>query len=89
MGNTGADRRRVGGYEGGLAVAFALFVSVLALWLLFRAVVIAVVGIFADEVVAAVEARHYPAALATARPVSFARGLAMGCARRVACCSPI
>ena len=69
---------RVGGYEGGLAAAFALFVTVLALWLLFRAVAIAVVGIFADEVVAAVEARHYPAALATARPVPFARGLAMG-----------
>lgn len=50
----------------------------LALWLLFRAVAIAVVGIFADEVVAAVEARYYPAALATARPVPFARGLAMG-----------
>ena len=50
----------------------------LALWLLFRAVAIAVVGLFADDVVAAVEARHYPAALATARPVPFARGAAMG-----------
>ena len=62
----------------GLAAAFALFVTILALWLLFRAVAIAVVGIFADEVVEAVEARHYPEALRTARPVPFARSLAMG-----------
>ena len=62
----------------GLAAAVALVATILALWLLFRAVAIAVVGIFADEVVAAVEARHYPAALAGARPVAFRRGLAMG-----------
>ncbi len=62
----------------GLATAFAAVVTVLALWLLFRAVAVAVVGLFADEVVAAVEGRHYPEALATARPVPFARGLAMG-----------
>lgn len=62
----------------GLAAAFALFVTILALWLLFRAVAIAVVGVFADEVVAAVEARHYPEALKTARPVPFARSLTMG-----------
>ncbi|SFP89559.1 EI24 domain-containing protein [Sphingomonas rubra] len=68
----------VGGYEDGLAAMVALFGTVLALWLLFRAVAVAVIGLFADEVVAAVEARHYPAALATARPVSFARGAATG-----------
>jgi uncharacterized protein involved in cysteine biosynthesis len=62
----------------GLAAAVALVATILALWLLFRAVAIAVVGIFADEVVAAVEARHYPSALATARPVPFHRGLSMG-----------
>jgi uncharacterized protein involved in cysteine biosynthesis len=62
----------------GLATAFAAVATVLALWLLFRAVAVAVIGLFADEVVAAVERRHYPAALASARPVPFARGLAMG-----------
>ena len=62
----------------GIAALFALFVTALALWLVFRVVAIAVVGIFADDVVAAVETRHYPAALATARPVPFARGVAMG-----------
>jgi len=63
---------------GGLAAAFAVFVMILALWLLFRAVAIAVVGVFADEVVEAVEARHYPDTLKTARPVPFARSLVMG-----------
>lgn len=61
-----------------LAGVAAVFVALLASWLLFRAVAIAVVGIFADEVVEAVEQRHYPAALATARPVPIARGAAMG-----------
>lgn len=62
----------------GLATAFAIFVTGLALWLLFRAVAVAAVGVFADEVVEAVEARHYPAALASARAVPLHRGLAMG-----------
>lgn len=63
---------------GDLAAAAAVVATVGLSWLLFRAVAIAVTGIFADEVVAAVEARHYPAALASARPVPFARGVAMG-----------
>ncbi|MEG3163297.1 EI24 domain-containing protein [Sphingomonas sp. PB2P19] len=71
-----ATRAMVG--ADGIAAAVALAATILALWLLFRAVAIAVVGIFADEVVAAVEARHYPAALATSRPVPFHRGLVMG-----------
>ncbi|KQN19604.1 hypothetical protein ASE86_12650 [Sphingomonas sp. Leaf33] len=63
---------------GDLAGAAAVLAGVALGWLIFRALAIAVVGLFADEVVAAVEARHYPQALATARPVPFARGLAMG-----------
>jgi CysZ protein len=47
-------------------------------WLLWRAVAIAVIGLFADEVVEAVEARHYPDALKSAHHVSFARSLRMG-----------
>jgi CysZ protein len=61
-----------------LASAVALVVTVLAFWLLFRAVAIAVIGLFADTIVAAVERRHYPAALASARDVPFARSLRMG-----------
>ncbi|WP_448502443.1 EI24 domain-containing protein [Sphingomonas sp.] len=56
----------------------AALLAIAGAWLLFRAVAVAVVGIFADEVIAAVEARHYPAALSKARPVSFARGMRMG-----------
>jgi uncharacterized protein involved in cysteine biosynthesis len=65
-------------YHGTLAGAAAGVLTVLALWLVFRAVAVLVVGLFADSIVAAVERRHYPAALETARPVPVARGLAMG-----------
>lgn len=58
-------------------LAAALF-AVLGAWLLFRAIAIAVIGLFADEVVHAVEAKHYPAKLAAARDLSFARSAAMG-----------
>ncbi|UZK70849.1 EI24 domain-containing protein [Sphingomonas sp. S1-29] len=61
-----------------LAGFVAVLLAIGGAWLLFRAVAIAVVGVFADEVVEAVERRHYPQALATAKPVPFARGLAMG-----------
>ena len=67
-----------GASSASLAAALAVVTTALALWLLFRAVGIAVIGVFADAVVEAVEARHYPAALAIARPVGFGRSLAMG-----------
>ncbi len=65
-------------WHGALASAAAFVVMVVAIWLLFRAVAIAVVGLYADVIVAAVEARYYPAALTSAREVPFARSLAMG-----------
>lgn len=55
-----------------------LLLFLLAWWLLFRAIAVAVVGMFADEIVAAVEAKHYPQAHAAARAVPFGRALAMG-----------
>ena len=61
-----------------IVATVTLVLSVLALWLLFRAVAIAVVGLFADAIVEAVEAKHYPAALTTARKVPFHRALRMG-----------
>lgn len=61
-----------------LAGVAALLLAILSAWLLFRAIAVAVVGLFADEVVQAVEARHYPARLATARDLSLARSAAMG-----------
>ena len=65
-------------WHGALAGVAATLVTVLALWLLFLAVAILVVGLFADTIVAAVERRHYPDRLASARAVPFHRGLAMG-----------
>lgn len=64
----------VGGVVGGFALVLAFALG----WLLFRAVAIAVLDVFADEVVSAVERRHYPQALASARSVPLARGVALG-----------
>lgn len=61
-----------------LAGVVAALGILLAAWLLFRAVAIAVIGIFADEVVLAVEGRYYPAALAQATDVPLGRSIAMG-----------
>jgi uncharacterized protein involved in cysteine biosynthesis len=61
-----------------VSAGLVLLLGALHLWVLFRAVAIASVDVFADEVVAAVEARHYPAAAGTVRPLRFGRSLAMG-----------
>jgi uncharacterized protein involved in cysteine biosynthesis len=65
-------------YHGTLAGAAASVATLLALWLLFRAVAVLVVGVLADDVVAAVERRHYPAALASACAVPLHRSMRMG-----------
>ena len=52
-----------------LSALAALFLTVLAGWLLFRIVALVVLQFFADEVVAAVEARHYPQHAASVRKV--------------------
>ena len=49
----------------------ATLLAVVGLWLVWRIVAMAVIQFFADEVVAAVEARHYPAAAGTARNLSL------------------
>lgn len=67
-----------GAQAGAIATALAIFVMMLALWLLFRAVAVAVIGLFADGVVEAVEARHYPDALASARPLPLHQEVYMG-----------
>ncbi len=62
---------------GGLAeAAAAAVIAIAAGWLLFRIVALAVLQLFADEIVAAVEARHYPAASARARPLPLRRDIA-------------
>ncbi|AUW57237.1 cysteine biosynthesis protein [Sphingobium sp. SCG-1] len=63
---------------GGFVEAAAAFVITLATtWLLFRAVAIAVLGLFGDQIVEAVERESYPAAAAVARHVPFTRSMAL------------
>lgn len=64
-------------YAAMAAVLVWLAASVLAFWLLFRVVALAVLQLFADEVVAAVEARHYPALATRAQPLPLHRELAV------------
>jgi uncharacterized protein involved in cysteine biosynthesis len=59
------------------ALAAVLF-TVLAAWLLFRIVALAVLQFFADEVVLAVECKCYPEAAATARKVPLAEEVWIG-----------
>lgn len=70
----------LGGWSGSDAFAdiATIVLVIFAHWLMFRAIAVAVVGIFADEVVAAVEAKYYPAAHAQARDVPLGRSIAMG-----------
>jgi CysZ protein len=70
--------RASGAHHGALAGVAATVTFALLLWFAFRAVAVAVVGVFADAVVEAVERRHYPAAIASAKPVPLARALATG-----------
>lgn len=67
--------QRFGVDAGWAGVAAALLVPV-AMWLLFRVVALAVLQFFADAIVAAVEARHYPALTAQAKALPFRRDLA-------------
>jgi len=64
-------------YAAMAAVLVWLAASVLAFWLLFRVVALAVLQLFADEVVAAVEARHYPALATRAQPLPLHREIAV------------
>ena len=69
------------GEEGGMVVAVVVALgAVAAAWLLFRAVAVPVIGFFADEVVAAIEAKHYPEASRVAKPATVAISLRLGLA---------
>ena len=57
---------------GTLREVAALLMALLGLWLAWRIVAMAVINFFADEVVQAVEARHYPSAAAAARDLPVA-----------------
>lgn len=59
-------------WAGPLRQAAAGLLALFGLWLAWRVVAIAVLQFFADEVVLAVERRHYPAAAAKARDLPLA-----------------
>ena len=57
---------------GGLRSFASALLALTGLWLTWRIVAMAVIQFFADEVVQAVEARHYPQQAGAARELSFA-----------------
>ena len=63
------------GFVGAILAGALLIVS---LWLLFRIVALAVLQLFGDEVVQAVEAKHYPAAAASARALGWREEVRVG-----------
>lgn len=63
---------------GGATATGALLLTLGTAWLLFPAVAMGIVAGFAERVVAAVEARHYPAAAHAGRPVRPVRLLWLG-----------
>lgn len=63
---TGAD---------GLRGAASALLALLGLWLTWRIVAMAVIQFYAEDVVRAIEARHYPGALSTARDLSLGEQL--------------
>lgn len=69
-----SDAAQSGG--GFTEAVLAGLIAVIAFWFLFRVVALAVLQFFADEVVLAVEQRHYPRAAANARPLPFRHDLA-------------
>lgn len=72
--------RWLDGVELDMAGVLILLVVIAGSWLLFRAVAIVVVGLFADSIVADVEGRHYPAAAARAVDVGWRRNIGLALA---------
>ena len=70
----GLTEASVAGAEG-IRGALSVLLIVIGGWLLWRIVALAVVQFFTDDVVQAVEAKHYPAARETARVLPFRREL--------------
>lgn len=70
----------LGAREANMAGLLLALLLVAGAWLLFRAVAILVVGLFADRIVAAVEWHHYPATAGRAVPVSLMSSVRLGLA---------
>ena len=68
----------LGGALAGVAGALAVLAALFAAFLWFRVVAVAVLQLFGDDIVIAVERRYYPGAARTARTATAAQNLAMG-----------
>lgn len=66
------------GNGGFVAAALVGLVLIVSLWFAFRLVALAVLQLFGDEVVRAVEAKHYPAAAASARALGWREEVRVG-----------
>jgi len=75
------DSCPLGGSTSGLG---AFLLTALGVWFLFPAIAIGVISAYMDRIVAVVEARNYPEALETARPLGLARARGSAHARRCA-----
>jgi CysZ protein len=73
----------LGAAERDMAGVLIVLAIVAGSWLLFRAVAIVVVGLFADGIVADVEGRHYPAAAAQAVDVGWQQNIRLALASLV------
>jgi uncharacterized protein involved in cysteine biosynthesis len=73
----------LGAAELDMAGVLIVLAVVAGSWLLFRAVAIVVVGLFADGIVADVEGRHYPAAAAQAVDVGWHQNIRLALASLV------
>lgn len=69
----------IDGYVSGMGAEIgaivAVVLTIIAGWLLFRLVALAVIQLFADEIVIAVEEKHYPAAAQTARKLPLSEDI--------------
>jgi CysZ protein len=70
----------LGATERDMAGLLVVLAIVAGSWLLFRAVAIVVVGLFADAIVADVEGRHYPTAAARAVDVGWRQNIRLALA---------
>lgn len=70
-----------GWHEGAMAAAaLATIITVFVAVLLFRIIAIFVLNIFADDIIDAIEKRHYPSRAESARPPGYIGGLKLGLA---------
>ncbi len=63
--------------DGAASAALAVLLATGCGWLLFRTVAMAVVGLFSDRIVTAVEAAHFPARHGAARPIPIGESIGM------------